>query len=471
MDLALFKELISYTYEKEWLEFKENWYDRKGIGEYISALSNSAAIKGTSFAYLIWGISDDGHNVVGTSFDYDKEEKGENLKHYISRNLNPSINYEFEEFTYEGKRVVVLTIPCARLVPTEFDKERFIRIGSSKEALRKYPHIEAVLWEKLKEVQDSIVNRESPNQNLSFSKLLIYYSAKGLPLKEGTFKEELSFYVPGTRKFNILAFLMADENNITMRVSVFSGTRKSDNLYSVREFGNQCLLYTIDQVLDYCDVINVIQADESNRIVERKDVPLFDAKAFREAVLNAFIHNDWLGLNAPMISVFSDRIDILSYGTIPEGQTLEGFFEGKSLPRCRELSDIFLQLRISERSGRGVNKIVSVYGKKAFLIEQDFIKVTIPYLRLIAHKSSISEQKNNKKVSKKVSKSEKNIQRILAEIRNNPNITTNELIIITNLKKTSIQKYIRILEGQGKLKRSGSKKLGTWVIEDNVDIK
>lgn len=53
MDLALFKELISYTYEKEWLEFKENWYDRKGIGEYISALSNSAAIKGTSFAYLI----------------------------------------------------------------------------------------------------------------------------------------------------------------------------------------------------------------------------------------------------------------------------------------------------------------------------------------------------------------------------------------------------------------------------------
>lgn len=74
-------------------------------------------------------------------------------------------------------------------------------------------------------------------------------------------------------------------------------------------------------------------------------------------------------------------------------------------------------------------------------------------------------------MSKKVSKSEKNIQRILAEIRNNPNITTNELIIITNLKKTSIQKYIRILEGQGKLKRSGSKKLGTWVIEDDVDIK
>ena len=58
---------------------------------------------------------------------------------------------------------------------------------------------------------------------------------------------------------------------------------------------------------------------------------LFDIKALREAVLNAFIHNDWLDLNAPMISVFNDRIDILSYGTIPNGQTIEGFYDGKSV--------------------------------------------------------------------------------------------------------------------------------------------
>ena len=170
---------------------------------------------------------------------------------------------------------------------------------------------------------------------------------KDLPLKEKTFKEDLFFYVPNTKKYNLLAYLMADTNTITMRVSVFEGKTKADNLYSVREFGNQCILYTIDKVLEYCDVINVIQADERNRIVERKEVALFDIKALREAVLNAFIHNDWLDLNAPMISVFNDRIDILSYGTIPNGQTIEGFYDGKSKPRCRELSDIFLQLRIS----------------------------------------------------------------------------------------------------------------------------
>lgn len=63
------------------------------------------------------------------------------------------------------------------------------------------------------------------------------------------------------------------------------------NLYSVREFGNDCLLYTLDELLRYGDFLNIIQADERNRVVERKDVPLFDDKAFREAIINAILHN------------------------------------------------------------------------------------------------------------------------------------------------------------------------------------
>lgn len=83
--------------------------------------------------------------MVGTSFDYDKEEKGESLKHFLSRNLSPSISYEFKEQNFYGKRVVILTIPASKLIPTEFSRERYIRIGSSKESLRKHPLIEASL--------------------------------------------------------------------------------------------------------------------------------------------------------------------------------------------------------------------------------------------------------------------------------------------------------------------------------------
>lgn len=77
--------------------------------------------------------------------------------------------------------------------------------------------------------------------------------------------------------------------------------------------------------------MNLIQADETNRKVKRIEVPLFDTKAYKEAIMNSFVHNDWLHLNSPMISVFKNRIEILSRGGIPKGQTINGFFRGESI--------------------------------------------------------------------------------------------------------------------------------------------
>lgn len=57
-----------------------------------------------------------------------------------------------------------------------------------------------------------------------------------------------------------------------------------------------------------------------------------------------------------MFTGFRDRIEILSRGDLPSKQTVEGFFSGESVPVNQKLSDIFLQLQISERSGRGVPK-------------------------------------------------------------------------------------------------------------------
>ena len=76
--------------------------------------------------------------------------KNEPLKHFLSRQLSPDINYEFEETEIEGKRIVVLTIPAAKNIPTSFNRERFIRIGSSKEKLLKYPEKESYLFEVLR---------------------------------------------------------------------------------------------------------------------------------------------------------------------------------------------------------------------------------------------------------------------------------------------------------------------------------
>jgi len=78
-------------------------------------------------------------------------------------------------------------------------------------------------------------------------------------------------------------------------------------------------------VLEYGDVLNIPQADERNRVVERLDVPLFDQDAFREAVINAFLHNAWITESEPMITVYSNRIEILSRGSIGNNQTLKNW--------------------------------------------------------------------------------------------------------------------------------------------------
>lgn len=108
-----------------------------------------------------------------------------------------------------------------------------------------------------------------------------------------------------------LAQLVSDDSHIPIRFAIFNGTTKASTMYSVREFGNTCILFSLDKVLEYGDVLNVPQADERGRKVERKEVPLFDEEAFREAIVNAFVHNQWITGNALMITVFSDRIEIL----------------------------------------------------------------------------------------------------------------------------------------------------------------
>lgn len=232
----------------------------------------------------------------------------------------------------------------------------------------------------------------------------------------------------------------------------FEGKTKGTNLFSVREFGNNCLLYSLDELLRYGDVLNIIQADETDRVVERKEVPLFDNKAFREAIINAVLHNKWIEGNEPMISVFSDRIEILSRGSLPPAQTMEGFYMGESVPVNEKLSEIFLQLHISEKSGRGVPKITEIYGKEAFAFRENSIVVTIPLKKI-------------KKASNKVGdKKPLNARRrtILTEMRDNPNITAVKLRKILGISKTAVDNNISFLRENGYIERVGSKKTGYW---------
>ena len=73
--IILVNRLIKYSSEEEWFEFKENWYDAGGIGEYISSMSNSAAMIGRDAAFLVWGINNDTHELTDTTFYYHVDVK------------------------------------------------------------------------------------------------------------------------------------------------------------------------------------------------------------------------------------------------------------------------------------------------------------------------------------------------------------------------------------------------------------
>lgn len=137
--INIFENLISFKEEYKWLDFKENWFSKDEIGEYILALSNGAAMSGKEHGYLIWEVNDLSKKVVSTTINLDKDIVGELYKNYLSRNLKPSIPFETVEFNYHNLRVVMLIILASKSVVTKYKNVAYIRIGSSKEKLHKFP--------------------------------------------------------------------------------------------------------------------------------------------------------------------------------------------------------------------------------------------------------------------------------------------------------------------------------------------
>ena len=144
---SLVHELRELPGETEWIEFKVNKYQPEEIGEYISALANSAAMAGKAFAYIVWGISDGEHSIVGTTFKPGAHKVGnEELENWLLRLLVPRIHFRFFELTVDGKFVVVLEMDRAHRHPVQFSGQEYIRVGSYKKKLKDFPEKERALW-------------------------------------------------------------------------------------------------------------------------------------------------------------------------------------------------------------------------------------------------------------------------------------------------------------------------------------
>jgi ATP-dependent DNA helicase RecG len=152
---AKLDELLRLPAETEWVEFKHNNDNPQEIGEYVSAIANGAALHGKRAGYIVWGIEDGTHAILGTSFRPKQAKKGnENLESWLLHQLTPRIDFTIHEFDRSGARVVLFVVQAANSTPVRFAGNAFIRVGSYKKKLKDFPEKERRLWQILSEFPD-----------------------------------------------------------------------------------------------------------------------------------------------------------------------------------------------------------------------------------------------------------------------------------------------------------------------------
>lgn len=145
---ALVIRFVAMPSEPEWLEFKGNNKDPEKIGELVSGLANSAALHRQERAYIVWGIDDATHAIVGTTFrPRQMKVSGQDLEHFLATQLTPHTNIAVHDnLVINSKVVVAFEIEPARTAPIAFRGQELIRICSHNKSLKKFIAKERDLW-------------------------------------------------------------------------------------------------------------------------------------------------------------------------------------------------------------------------------------------------------------------------------------------------------------------------------------
>ena len=425
--------------ETETLEFKKTTSElKKGVISLASMLNKHG------YGILYFGVKDNG-DVVGQPFGAKTlQSVSRAIADYISPQVIPNIRHEL----LEGKDVI-------RVEVQGFDKP-YSAYG--RYYMRSADEDRELTPVALKDLMDRNVSSDvlsvapSLSQTLSFNKLKIAYVSAGLTVNQETFEENVGLK-NGDGKYNLMAYLLADTNDISIKVVTFQGKDKT-NLVRRNEYGSTCLVHAIDRVLDYMESINETKVVIGNH--RRMEERLFDMASFKEAWLNACIHSQWTKGNPPAVYIFSNRIEIISTGGLPFDLNKEEFYKGISKPVNVKLQKIFGQLGYVEQTGHGIPLIISNYGKQAFDIMENFVNVTIPF----HFERSISNQSQTTS-DNTINEAER---RIIQYINQNSKITIKQLVLESGYSDGYVRKILTSLKQKKRIQRQGGKKTGEWIL-------
>ena len=430
--------------ETEAVELKEIIND--DLEKEVVAFLNS------HYGVIYIGVNNDGE-IVGVNNHDDIILK---IVDRLKNNIEPSIIglFEVNVLIYNEKHYIKIEVASGIEKPYYVKKYGmsskgcYIRIGTQTSQLSQ-KEIDKLYSRKVKHTLSNMI---SPKQNLTFSQLKIYYQEKGYDeVNNEFFLDSLDLFTED-HKFNYLAYLLADNNSISVRVAKYH----NDDFIERNDYGKCCILKAISNVIDKLKIENNTAIKITDN-AKRDETRLVDSTALREAILNMFCHNDYSIGNEPYIIIYDDRFELYSYGGLPQGLSKEEFFKAKSLPRNRELMRVMSDLDMGEHLGRGMRRIMKHLSKEDFEITDNFITITFKYsseaLKMLHSKpfntdSNLTEQE----------------QIIIKYIKEYGSIRRNTIEDILNIKKSRAKEILLNLQNKKYIKQEGNSSSTKYVL-------
>ncbi|CAN5212820.1 helix-turn-helix domain-containing protein [soil metagenome] len=369
---TLLESLIKFPKETEWIEFKQNSFIPEEFGEYLSALSNSALLHDKEYAYIVFGVEDGSHNIVGTKINLLNEKIGsQELENWAATQLAPRIDFKIYQFDYNNLPISLVRIDSAKYLPVRFKSIEFVRVGTYKKKLMDHPEKSRKLWAKCSgfvfEEQiakksltaDEVINLLDYPAYFDLIKLNLPTNKKGIIEK---FIEEKLIICHGDLYdiTNLGAILFAKDlknfdklSRKAVRVIQYKGKNKVNTIKE--QLGTKGYATGFQGLISYIN--DQLPSNEEIGRTFREEVKMYPEIAVRELVANALIHQDFTESGAgPMIEIYEDRIEITNPGK-PLISPLR-FIDHTPQSRNEALAQFMRRVYICEERGSGYDKVI-----------------------------------------------------------------------------------------------------------------
>lgn len=322
----------------------------------------------------------------------------------------------------------------------------YVRQGSSS-----VPASETAILNMIKETSgDCYEASRSLKQELTFEKTAKYFAKKGIDF--GKAQMRTLKLIGSDNMYTNLGMLLSDQCVHTLKIAVFQGSQKT--VFLDRRELTGSLLEQLEEAYSYIDLSNRTKAEFAG--FERIDRRNYPAEAIREALLNAIVHRDYSIRASTLISIFDDRIEIVSIGGLVRGISYDDIMLGVSVLRNEHLANVFYRLKLIEAYGTGILKIRESYsdsGKKPKIeVSDNAFKITLPNLNFISE-----NEEKNETLTKSVPQKDRQ-DTIIALFDSHEVITRKDIEAALKVSQATAVLIIREMTASGKLiKESGGK--------------